>query len=166
MSGPNVAAQQRETGSEFMPKFDENGLLSAVVTHAESGEVLMVAFMNEDALAATRAEDVAHFWSRSRQSLWKKGKPLFAGSEYAGLSQMALYYVGGILKHARALCAICNPTTNSYKRLVPGYEAPVNLAYSARNRSAAVRIPTFSDSPKAKRIEYRPQRTDLDHPIT
>ena len=92
----------------------------------------------------------------THQSLWSKGKPLFAGSEYAGLSQMALYYIGGLLKHARALCAICNPTTNSYKRLVPGYEAPVNLAYSARNRSAAVRIPTFSDSPKAKRVEYRP----------
>jgi phosphoribosyl-AMP cyclohydrolase len=74
LSGPNVAAQRRETGSEFMPKFDEKGLLSAVVTHAESGEVLMVAFMNEDALAATRAEGVAHFWSRSRQSLWKKGE--------------------------------------------------------------------------------------------
>jgi glutamine synthetase len=92
----------------------------------------------------------------THQSLWKKGKPLFAGNEYAGLSRMALYYIGGILKHARALCAICSPTTNSYKRLVPGYEAPVNLAYSARNRSAAIRIPTFSDSPKAKRIEYRP----------
>lgn len=89
-------------------------------------------------------------------SLWKKGKPLFAGNEYAGLSQMALYYIGGILKHARALCAICSPTTNSYKRLVPGYEAPVNLAYSSRNRSAAVRIPSYSDNPKAKRIEYRP----------
>ncbi|MCC7375750.1 MAG: type I glutamate--ammonia ligase [Verrucomicrobiales bacterium] len=92
----------------------------------------------------------------THQSLWKKGKPLFAGNEYAGLSQMALYYIGGILKHARALCALCNPTVNSYKRLVPGYEAPVNLAYSARNRSAAIRIPTFSESPKAKRIEYRP----------
>ena len=89
-------------------------------------------------------------------SLWKKGKPLFPGKEYAGLSQMALWYIGGVLKHAKALCGICNPTTNSYKRLVPGYEAPVNLAYSARNRSAAIRIPTFSESPKAKRIEYRP----------
>jgi len=92
----------------------------------------------------------------THQSLWKKGKPLFAGSEYAGLSEMALYYIGGILKHAKALAAICNPTVNSYKRLVPGYEAPVNLAYSARNRSASIRIPTFSESPKAKRIEYRP----------
>jgi glutamine synthetase len=90
------------------------------------------------------------------QSLWKKGKPLFAGNEYAGLSPMALHYIGGILKHARALCALCSPTTNSYKRLVPGYEAPVNLAYSSRNRSAAVRIPTYSENPKAKRIEYRP----------
>src|SRR6202162_3218713 len=92
----------------------------------------------------------------THQSLWKKGKPLFAGTQYAGLSQMALYYIGGLLKHARALCAICNPTTNSYKRLVPGYEAPVNLEYSSRNRSAAIRIPTYSENPKAKRIEYRP----------
>jgi glutamine synthetase len=92
----------------------------------------------------------------THQSLWKKGKPLFAGTEYAGLSKMALYYIGGMLKHARALCAICNPTTNSYKRLVPGYEAPVNLAYSSRNRSAAIRIPTYSENPKSKRIEYRP----------
>ena len=92
----------------------------------------------------------------THQSLWKSGRPLFAGKEYAGLSQMALYYIGGILKHAKALCAICSPTTNSFKRLVPGYEAPVNLAYSARNRSAAIRIPTYSENPKTRRIEYRP----------
>jgi glutamine synthetase len=88
-------------------------------------------------------------------SIWKGGKPLFAGDKYAGVSQMALYAIGGILKHCKALCAITNPTTNSYKRLVPGYEAPVNLAYSSRNRSAAIRIPMYSTSPKAKRIEFR-----------
>jgi len=91
----------------------------------------------------------------THQSLWKAGKPLFAGKEYAGLSQMAMHYMGGILKHAPALCAITNPTTNSYKRLVPGFEAPVNFIYSARNRSAAIRIPMYSQSPKAKRIEFR-----------
>ncbi len=91
----------------------------------------------------------------THQSLWKNGKPLFAGEEYAGLSQMALYYIGGILKHSKALTALTNPTTNSYKRLVPGFEAPVNLAYSSRNRSAAVRIPMYSHSPKAKRVEVR-----------
>src|ERR1700732_3201826 len=92
----------------------------------------------------------------THQSLWLKGKPLFAGDGYAGLSQMALWYAGGLLKHARALSAIIAPSTNSYKRLVPGYEAPVNLAYSRRNRSAAVRIPMYSASPKAKRLEFRP----------
>jgi glutamine synthetase len=90
------------------------------------------------------------------QSLWKDGKPLFAGDHYAGLSQMALWYTGGLLRHARALSAIIAPTTNSYKRLVPGYEAPVNLAYSRRNRSAACRIPMYSASPKSKRVEFRP----------
>lgn len=89
------------------------------------------------------------------QSLWKGSTPLFAGNKYAGLSDMALHYIGGLLKHAPALCAITNPTTNSYKRLVPGYEAPVNLAYSQRNRSASVRIPMYSQSPKAKRVEFR-----------
>ncbi|MFP4452441.1 MAG: type I glutamate--ammonia ligase, partial [Desulfobacterales bacterium] len=88
-------------------------------------------------------------------SIWRDGNPLFAGDKYAGLSQEALYAVGGILKHCKALCAFTNPTTNSYKRLVPGFEAPVNLAYSSRNRSAAVRIPMYSASPKAKRIEFR-----------
>jgi glutamine synthetase len=89
------------------------------------------------------------------QSLWQSGKPLFAGSEYAGLSTMALHYIAGLLRHAPALCALCNPTTNSYKRLVPGFEAPVNLIYSARNRSAAIRIPMYSTNPKTKRVEFR-----------
>ena len=91
----------------------------------------------------------------THSSLWKDGKPLFAGDKYAGLSETALFYIGGLLKHAPALTAITNPTTNSYTRLVPGFEAPVNLAYSARNRSAAIRIPTYSPSPKAKRAEFR-----------
>ena len=89
------------------------------------------------------------------QSLWKGGEPLFAGDKYAGLSEMALHYIGGILKHAPALAAFAAPTTNSYKRLVPGYEAPTRLAYSRRNRSAACRIPMYSQSPKAKRVEVR-----------
>ena len=89
------------------------------------------------------------------QSLWKGSQPLFAGNGYAGLSDTALWYIGGILKHAPALCALVAPTTNSYKRLVPGFEAPVNLAYSSRNRSAAIRIPMYSPNPKAKRVEVR-----------
>jgi len=88
-------------------------------------------------------------------SLWKEGKNLFAGSGYAGLTETALHAIGGLLRHAPALCAITNPTTNSYKRLVPGYEAPINLAYSRRNRSAAVRIPVYSPSHRAKRLEFR-----------
>lgn len=88
------------------------------------------------------------------QSIWKDGKPLFAGDEYAGLSEMCLYYIGGIIKHAKALNALTNPSTNSYKRLIPGFEAPVLLAYSARNRSASCRIP-HSNSPSGKRVEVR-----------
>ena len=88
------------------------------------------------------------------QSIWKDGKNLFAGNGYSGLSDMALYYIGGVIKHARALNAITNPTTNSYKRLVPGFEAPVKLAYSARNRSASIRIP-YVTSDKARRVEVR-----------
>jgi len=91
----------------------------------------------------------------THQSIWKDGNPLFAGDGYAGLSELGLYYVGGILKHSRAIAAFSNPTTNSYKRLTPGFEAPVNLALSARNRSASCRIPMYSASPKAKRVEVR-----------
>ena len=93
----------------------------------------------------------------THQSLWKKGKNIFFDAKgYALISQEAKYYIGGLIRHAPALMAFCAPTTNSYKRLVPGYEAPVNLAYSARNRSAAIRIPVYSENPKTKRIEFRP----------
>ena len=91
----------------------------------------------------------------THQSLWKNGQPLFSGDCYAGLSQMALWYIGGLLRHARALSAVIAPTTNSYKRLVPGYEAPVNLVYSSRNRSSAIRIPMYSENPRTKRLEFR-----------
>src|ERR1700719_4056186 len=94
----------------------------------------------------------------THSSLWKGGKPLFAGDKYAGLSEMALFYIGGILKHAPALTAITNPTTNSYKRLVPGFEAPVYIAWSRQNRSANIRIPVNMKGAKyssRKRLEYR-----------
>jgi glutamine synthetase len=91
----------------------------------------------------------------THQSIWKGEKPLFAGNGYAGMSEMAMHYIAGIIKHAPALAAFTNPTNNSYHRLVPGFEAPINLAYSSRNRSAAIRIPMYSPSPKAKRIEVR-----------
>jgi glutamine synthetase len=92
----------------------------------------------------------------THQSLWKEGVPLFAGDGYAGLSQLALWYIGGLIQHGPALSAIIAPTTNSYKRLIPGFEAPVNLAYSRRNRSAACRIPMYSVAREAKRVEFRP----------
>jgi glutamine synthetase len=91
----------------------------------------------------------------THQSIWKDGKPLFAGDGYAGLSDLALNYIGGIIKHAKSIAALTNPTTNSYRRLVPGFEAPVNLAYSSRNRSASVRIPITGPNPKTRRIEVR-----------
>ena len=91
----------------------------------------------------------------THMSLWKGAKPLFAGKKYAGLSDMALHAIGGIIKHAPAILAFAAPTTNSYRRLVPGFEAPVNLCMSARNRSASVRIPMYSENPKAKRLEFR-----------
>ena len=89
-------------------------------------------------------------------SIWRDGTNLFAGDQYAGVSQMCLAYIAGLIKHGKALMALCAPTTNSYKRLVPGYEAPVNLVYSARNRSAACRIPLVSPDPRQKRVEFRP----------
>src|SRR5438132_3080569 len=89
----------------------------------------------------------------THQSIWKGETPLFAGSGYAGMSELAMHYIAGILHHAPSLAAFTNPGTNSYRRLVPGFEAPINLAYSSRNRSASVRIPMYSPSPKAKRIE-------------
>ena len=92
----------------------------------------------------------------THQSIWKDGSPMFAGSEYAGLSGLALNYIGGLLKHGAALMALVAPSSNSYKRLVPGFEAPTILALSARNRSAAARIPMYSQSPNAKRVEFRP----------
>ncbi len=93
----------------------------------------------------------------THQSLWKNGKNLFFDAKgYAMISPLAKYYIGGLLTHAKALMAFCAPSTNSYKRLVPGYEAPVNLVYSMRNRSAAVRIPMYTDNPKSKRVEFRP----------
>jgi glutamine synthetase len=93
----------------------------------------------------------------THQSLWKEGKNIFFDAKgYGMISQTAKYYIGGLLKHANALMAFCAPSTNSYKRLVPGYEAPVNLVYSLRNRSAAIRIPMYSENPKSKRIEFRP----------
>src|SRR2546430_14467982 len=89
------------------------------------------------------------------QSIWKGEKPLFAGDKYGGMSELGMSYIGGILNHAPALAAFTCPTTNSYHRLVPGVEAPINLAYSSRNRSAGVRIPMYSPSPKSKRIQVR-----------
>ncbi|AFY62101.1 MULTISPECIES: type I glutamate--ammonia ligase [Cyanophyceae] len=91
----------------------------------------------------------------SHMSIWNNGQPLFAGDKYAGLSQTALWFIGGLIKHAKSLLAFTNPTVNSYKRLVPGFEAPVNLAYSAGNRSASIRIPLSGSNPKAKRLEFR-----------
>jgi glutamine synthetase len=92
----------------------------------------------------------------THQSIWKDGKPLFAGKEYAGLSKLALNYIGGLIKHGKALMGLCAPTSNSYKRLVPGFEAPTILALSARNRSAAMRVPMYFPNPETKRVEFRP----------
>ena len=159
-SGINIEAQHHEVAtagqSEIDMKFDNLVAMADkmmffkyIIKNVAKKYNKTVTFMPKPLFADNGSGMHTHL------SIWKGGENLFAGSKYAGLSDMALYAIGGILKHAPALCGICNPTTNSYKRLVPGYEAPVNLAYSQRNRSASVRIPMYSPNPKAKRVEYR-----------
>jgi len=147
-----ATAGQAEIDMRFAPIVDMGDKLMIykyVVKNVARRHGLTVTFMPKPVFQDNGSGMHCH------QSIWKDGKPLFAGTNYAGLSDLALHYIGGILKHAKAIAAFTNPTVNSYKRLVPGYEAPVNLAYSSRNRSAAIRIPTYSPSPKAKRIEVR-----------
>ncbi len=146
-----VAAAQHELGIKF----------STLVSCADNMQIYKYVVQNVAAMYGKTATFMPKpvfgdngSGMHTHQSIWKGSKPLFAGKEYAELSETALYYIGGIIKHAKALNAITNPTTNSYKRLVPGYEAPVLLAYSSRNRSASCRIP-YTDSPKGKRVEVR-----------
>jgi glutamine synthetase len=159
-SGVSIEAQHHEVAtagqSEIDMKFDD------LVTMAD--KVLLYKYIVKN--VARRHGKTVTFMPKplfgdngsgmhTHTSIWKGGEPLFAGNGYAGLSQIALYAAGGLIKHAAAILAFCCPTTNSYKRLVPGFEAPVNLAYSQRNRSAAIRVPMYSQSPKAKRLEFR-----------
>jgi glutamine synthetase len=134
---------------ELLPMADQLQLYKYVVKQVAQQNGKTATFMPKPVFEGNGSGMHVH------QSIWKGGKPLFAGDGYAGLSELGLHYIGGILKHSRALAAITNPTTNSYKRLTPGYEAPVNLALSSRNRSASCRIPMYSASPKAKRVEVR-----------
>jgi glutamine synthetase len=158
--GMNVEAQHHEVGtagqSEIDLKFaelvqmaDSMCLYKYIIKNVARKYGKSVTFMPKPIFGDNGSGMHTHI------SFWKGNEPLFAGNGYAGLSDAALYAIGGILRHASAICAFSNPTTNSYKRLVPGYEAPVNLAYSQRNRSAACRIPMYSASPKSKRIEFR-----------
>jgi glutamine synthetase len=146
-----VAPAQHELGMKFadlLTMADRLQLYKYVIKNVAHAYGKTATFMAKPMFADNGSGMHVH------QSIWKGGKPMFAGDKYAGLSDMCLWYIGGIIKHAKAINAFSNSTTNSYKRLVPGYEAPVKLAYSARNRSASIRIPHV-DSPKAKRIEVR-----------
>ncbi len=147
-----ASAGQGEIGMRFAPLVHQADLLMRfkyIVKNTARKHNKLVTFMPKPIYGDNGSGMHTHF------SLWKGNKPLFAGDGYAGMSEMAMYAIGGVLKHAPSLLALTNPTTNSYRRLVPGYEAPVNLAYSSRNRSASVRIPMYSPSPKAKRFEFR-----------
>jgi len=146
-----VAPAQHELGlkfSDLLTMADRLQLYKYVIHNVAATYGKTATFMAKPMFADNGSGMHVH------QSIWKDGKPLFAGDKYAGLSDMCLWYIGGIIKHAKAINAFSNSTTNSYKRLVPGYEAPVKLAYSSRNRSASIRIP-WVPSPKGKRIEAR-----------
>ncbi|HUZ12367.1 MAG TPA: type I glutamate--ammonia ligase [Caulobacteraceae bacterium] len=146
-----VAPAQHELGLKFAPLLtmgDRLQLYKYVIHNVAAAYGKTATFMAKPMFADNGSGMHCH------QSIWKGGKPLFAGDKYAGLSDICLWYIGGVIRHARAINAFANSTTNSYKRLVPGYEAPVKLAYSARNRSASIRVP-FSASPNGKRIEVR-----------
>jgi glutamine synthetase type I len=146
-----ASAGQNEIGTRFAPlvqRADWMQILKYTVWNVAASYGKTATFMPKPIVGDNGSGMHVH------QSVWKGGKNLFAGNGYSGLSDFALHYIGGILKHAKALNAITNPGTNSYKRLVPGFEAPINLAYSARNRSASCRIP-FVSSPNARRVEVR-----------
>ena len=149
-----ATAGQNEIDMRYSPlvKMADNCMMYKYIVKNMAREFGMVATFMPKPLFGDNGSGM-----HTHQSIWKNGKNLFFDAKgYGMISQTAKYYIGGLLKHANALMAFCAPSTNSYKRLVPGYEAPVNLVYSLRNRSAAVRIPMYSENPKTKRIEFRP----------